>query len=222
LLRPHRMGHKGLCKPSPRKRPPWRFSAGSMRRRAFPTQRSANRRIGVPDGNQAPPSPVRPLALAKLPARPFALAKLIGDIATGQVADATAAGCYESETCSRLANFACPKTTYRSPRNIARPCVGKSPRECAHFGRESASTPKASLPRWTPNLSSLRGKSASETLHLVAGSSTRHREIREYLIIEAGLSVSRHVYDHLARPTGIARVLHSSRDIAVVLVETKG
>ena len=28
------------------------------------------------------------------------------------------------------------------------------------------------------------------------------------------------VYDHLARPIGIVRVLHSSRDIAAVLAET--
>jgi len=87
------------------------------------------------------------------------------------------------------------------------------------------------------------------------------REIREYLIAEAGLSVSRHVmraistalrllsdmlglghlrhdltdepvkfwqvfsylivYDHRSRPIGIARVLHSSRDIAAVLAETR-
>ncbi|HET6235897.1 MAG TPA: type II toxin-antitoxin system RelE/ParE family toxin [Acetobacteraceae bacterium] len=84
--------------------------------------------------------------------------------------------------------------------------------------------------------------------------------MREYLITEAGLSVSRYVmrtistalrllsampglghlrqdltgepvkfwqvfsdlivYDHLARPIGIVRVLHSSRDIAAVLAET--
>ncbi|HEY3847358.1 MAG TPA: type II toxin-antitoxin system RelE/ParE family toxin [Acetobacteraceae bacterium] len=87
------------------------------------------------------------------------------------------------------------------------------------------------------------------------------RDIRDYLLMEAGLPVSRHVmrkigealrflsvmpgvghfrqdltgepvkfwqvfsyliiYDHLTRPIGIARVLHSSRDIAAVLAGVK-
>jgi toxin ParE1/3/4 len=87
------------------------------------------------------------------------------------------------------------------------------------------------------------------------------RDIREYLLREAGLRISRRVmheiatairflssvpgaghyrhdltgdrvkfwqvysyliiYDHTARPIGIARVLHSSRDIAAVLARAK-
>lgn len=87
------------------------------------------------------------------------------------------------------------------------------------------------------------------------------RDIREYLLKEAGLPISRHVmrkisealrllsgmpeighfrqdltdesvkfwqvfsylivYDHLTRPIGIARVLHSSRDIAEILAGMK-
>ena len=85
----------------------------------------------------------------------------------------TAAGCYESKTCSRLANLACRVTTYRSPSHTARPCVRKSPRECVHFGRERALMAKPSLPRWTPNSRSWSGKAVSETLRLIGGSPTR-------------------------------------------------